>query len=80
MTGSSCPSPLQFELDDAPEIEVLLAAYLDPVGVYALSHPPTEDLEDKVQREHQSGSTVVRTCIVLSRQKNTTQNMHILVC
>lgn len=47
--GSSCLSPLQFELDDAPAIEVLLAAYPEPVRVYDLPHPPTEDLEDKVQ-------------------------------
>lgn len=36
MTGSY-PSPLQSELDVAPEIEVLMAAYPDPVGVYDLS-------------------------------------------
>ncbi|CAN0028044.1 unnamed protein product [Ascophyllum nodosum] len=41
-------SPLQFELDDAPAIEVLLSAYPEPVRVYDLPHPPTEDLEDKV--------------------------------
>ena len=47
LTSSS--SPLQFELDDAPAIEVLLSAYPEPVRVYDLPHPPTEDLEDKVQ-------------------------------
>lgn len=44
-----CPcSPLEFELDDAPAIEALLAAYPDPVKVADLPHPPTDDLEDKV--------------------------------
>ncbi|CBJ30378.1 expressed unknown protein [Ectocarpus siliculosus] len=41
-------SPLQFELDDAPALEVLLSAYPRPVTVSDLPHPPTEDLEDKV--------------------------------
>ncbi|CAM9380088.1 unnamed protein product [Scytosiphon promiscuus] len=41
-------SPLQFELDDAPALEVLLSAYPQPVTVSQLPHPPTEDLEDKV--------------------------------
>ncbi|CAM9245303.1 unnamed protein product [Ectocarpus fasciculatus] len=41
-------SPLQFELDDAPALEVLLSAYPRPVTVSELPHPPTEDLEDKV--------------------------------
>eukprot|EP00903_Cladosiphon_okamuranus_P011309 g10664.t1 len=41
-------SPLQFELDDAPGLEVLLSAYPQPVTVSELPHPPTEDLEDKV--------------------------------
>lgn len=41
-------SPLQFELDDAPALEMLLTAYPRPVAVSDLPHPPTEDLEDKV--------------------------------
>ncbi|CAM9566306.1 unnamed protein product, partial [Ectocarpus sp. 8 AP-2014] len=36
-------SPLQFELDDAPALEVLLSAYPRPVTVSDLPHPPTED-------------------------------------
>ncbi|CAM9667097.1 unnamed protein product, partial [Sphacelaria rigidula] len=40
--GSSL-SPLEFELDDAPAIEALLAAYPDPVRVADLPHPPTDD-------------------------------------
>ncbi|CAN0196904.1 unnamed protein product [Pylaiella littoralis] len=41
-------SPLQFELDDAPALEVLLSAYPRPITVSDLPHPPAEDLEDKV--------------------------------
>ncbi|CAM9748045.1 unnamed protein product, partial [Discosporangium mesarthrocarpum] len=41
-------SPLQFDLDDAPAIETLLAAYPHSIQVKDLPHPPTEDLEDKV--------------------------------
>lgn len=45
-------SPLEFELDDGPAIEVLLSAYPGPVRVADLPHPPSEDLEDKVRGRH----------------------------
>ena len=38
-----------FPLDDAPAIERLLLAYPDYVEVRDLPHPPTDDLELKVQ-------------------------------
>lgn len=39
--------PLEFELDDGPAIEVLLAAYPEAVLVSELPHP-SEELEDKI--------------------------------
>ncbi|CAM9167631.1 unnamed protein product [Chrysoparadoxa australica] len=40
--------PVEFELDDAPAIELLLASYPAGVEVGRLPHPPAEDLDDKV--------------------------------
>lgn len=40
-------SPLEFEVDDGPAIEMLLHAYPEPIMVSDLQHP-SEDLEDKV--------------------------------
>ena len=39
--------PLEFELDDGPAIEALLAAYPEAVLVSELPHP-SEELEDKI--------------------------------
>ena len=44
---SSVNSPLEFELDDGPAIEELLAAYPEGVVVDELSHS-SEETEDKV--------------------------------
>ena len=40
-------NPLEFELDDGPAIEALLAAYPEPVTVSDLEHP-SEELDDKL--------------------------------
>jgi len=40
-------SPLEFELDDGPAIEMLLKAYPEGVMIQDLPHP-SEELEDKV--------------------------------
>ena len=39
--------PLEFELDDGPAIEALLAAYPEAILVSELPHP-SEELEDKI--------------------------------
>jgi hypothetical protein len=41
--------PLEFELDDAPAVEALLNAYPEAVAVKELPHPPTDDLDDKLE-------------------------------
>lgn len=40
-------SPVEFELDDGPAIEALLAAYPDSITVSDLEHP-SEELDDKI--------------------------------
>lgn len=45
--GAHENSPLEFELDDGPAIELLLKAYPEGVMVQDLPHP-SEELEDKV--------------------------------
>ena len=40
-------NPLEFELDDGPAIEALLAAYPEGITVSELEHP-SEELDDKI--------------------------------